>query len=128
MSAVNNPLRCLVADDEAQIGFLLREALAQQGYAADVVADGETASRKLKEGGYALIVSDVMMPFKTGVELLHEIRARGDTTPAVLMSSYLSEEILSSCRDVKQLAFLQKPFALADLRSAVERAVSSVRC
>jgi DNA-binding response OmpR family regulator len=128
MGTVKNTLRCLVADDEAQIGFLLREALIQQGYAADVVTDGEAASRKLKEGGYALIVSDVMMPFKTGVELLHEVRARGDATPAVLMSSYLSEEILSSCRDVKQLAFLQKPFALADLRSAVERAVSSVRC
>ena len=128
MATAKNALRCLVADDEPQIGFLLREALAQQGYAVDVVADGEAALRKFGEGSYALIVSDVMMPFKTGVEFLHEIRARGDATPVVLMSSYLSEEILSSCRDVKQLAFLQKPFSLADLRSAVERAVSSVRC
>jgi len=128
MATAKNTLKCLVADDELQIGYLLREALSQQGYAVDVVTDGEAALRKFGQGGYALIVSDVMMPFKTGVEVLHEIRARGDATPAVLMSSYLSEEVLSSCRDVKHLAFLQKPFSLADLRHAVERAVSPVRC
>lgn len=127
--AVSKPaLKCLVADDEPQIGSLVRAALEPQGYSSDVVVDGEQASRKLSQGDYDLVVSDVMMPFKTGVELLHELRARGRLTPVVLMSSYLSEEILVSCRAVEHLAFLQKPFSLSDLRHAIDRASSSVRC
>lgn len=128
MTATKGNLKALVADDEAQIGTLLREALAVQGYDADVVADGEMATRRLATGGYALVVSDVLMPYKTGVELVHELRLRGDRTPFVLMSSHLSEEILVSCGAVEHLAFLQKPFSLSDLRQAIQRASSEVRC
>lgn len=128
MALAKTPPKCLVADDEPQIGALLRDVLAQQGYQADVVTDGESASRKLSEGGYALLVSDVLMPHKTGVELVHEIRARGLTLPVILMSSHLSEEVLVSCGAVEHLAFLQKPFAISDLRHAIERAGAPVRC
>jgi len=128
MAVAKHPLKCLVADDEPQIGSLVREALAHQGYTCDVVVDGDQASRKLAEGDYDLLISDVMMPYKTGVELVHDLRARGRLVPVVLMSSYLSEEILVSCSAVEHLAFLQKPFALSDLRHAIDRANSSVRC
>src|SRR5262245_12219144 len=109
-------LPCLVADDEPQIGSLLRDALARVGYAADVVGDGEAASRRLAEREYALLVTDVMMPHKTGVELLRELRGRGSDLPVVLMSSFLSDEALQACSKLEHLAFLQKPFSLADLR------------
>ncbi|HLY07675.1 MAG TPA: response regulator [Planctomycetota bacterium] len=128
MAVAKSALKCLVADDEPQIGSLIRDALARQGYTCDIVLNGEQATRKLTDGDYSLVVTDVMMPFKTGVELLHELRARGQKIPVVLMSSYLSEEILTSCKGVEHLAFLQKPFSLEDLRLAIERASSSVRC
>ena len=128
MTATKGTRKALVADDEPQIGALLKEALAVQGYEADVVTDGEMATRKLAAGGYSLVVSDVLMPYKTGVELVHELRMREDRTPFVLMSSHLSEEILLSCSAVEHLAFLQKPFSLSDLRHAIDRASSSVRC
>ena len=127
MAATGSPLKCLVADDEPQIGALLRDVLAHQGYEADVVTDGDAAARRLAGGGYALLVSDVLMPRKTGVELVHEIRARGQTVPVILMSSHLSEEILASCKAVEHIAFLQKPFAISDLRHAIDRAAAPVR-
>jgi DNA-binding response OmpR family regulator len=127
MAAPPPALTCLVADDEPQIGTLLRDALARHGYACDVVTDGDQAARKLTERDYSLVVSDILMPFKTGVELVHELRARGRTVPVVLMSSFLSEEARTSCSAVEHLAFLQKPFALDDLRRAVERALSPAR-
>jgi DNA-binding NtrC family response regulator len=102
--------------------------LDQQGYHTDVVTDGEAAARKLSDGAYTLLVTDVLMPRKTGVELIHEIRARGLTLPVILMSSHLSEEILVSCSAVERIAFLQKPFALSDLRHAIARAAASVYC
>jgi CheY-like chemotaxis protein len=127
MTADKSPLKCLVADDEPQIGALLRDVLTREGYETDVVTDGDAALRRLSEGEYALLVSDVLMPRKTGVELVHEIRARGLTLPVILMSSHLSEEILKSCGAVERVAFLQKPFGLEDLRHAIERAASPVR-
>lgn len=122
------PLKCLVADDEPQIGTFLRDALARYGYDADVVTDGESAARKLAEREYALVVSDVMMPLKTGVELVRELRGRNNLVPVVLMSSFLSDEVLQSCSRLDHLAFLQKPFALGDLKRAIERAISPIRC
>lgn len=117
------PLRCLVADDEPQIGSLLRDALAPSGYAADVVQDGEAAARKLAERDYALLVSDVMMPHKSGVELVRELRSRGQGIPIILMSSFLSDETLRACSTLERIAFLQKPFSLSELRRAIGRLV-----
>lgn len=122
------PLKCLVADDEPQIGTFLRDALARFGYDADVVTDGEAAARKFAAGDYALVVSDVMMPLKTGVELVRELRGRNNMVPVVLMSSFLSDEVIGSCSRLDHLAFLQKPFALGDLKRAIERAISPIRC
>jgi DNA-binding response OmpR family regulator len=128
MVAVRTPLRALVADDEPQIGSLLRDALARHGYVTDVVGDGDAASRKLAEQDYSLVIADVLMPFKTGVELIRDLRSSGKETPVVLMSSFLSDEVLNACSKLEHLAFLQKPFSLTDLRRAVERATSSIRC
>ena len=126
--AARAPWRCLVADDEAQIRSLLRDALAQQGYVTDDVADGESASRRLAEEDYELLVSDVLIPGRTGVELLRDLRARGKETPVILMSSFLSQEVLAACSKLDHFAFLQKPFSLSDLRRALTRASSSIRC
>lgn len=128
MTRTKAPVRCLVADDEPQIGTLVRDALARHGYAADVVTDGEAAARKLAEQPYDLVVTDVMMPRKTGVELVREMRTRGQEIPTILMSSFLSEEVLRSCGRLEHIAFLQKPFSLDELRRAIDRAISSVRC
>ena len=128
MTDPKSPLKCLVADDEPQIGTLLRDALRHYGYEADLVTDGEEAARKLAGTDYALVVSDVMMPLKTGVEIVLEARKRGSDVPVVLMSSFLSEEVLRSCSRLEHLAFLQKPFSLGDLRRAIDRAISPIRC
>jgi DNA-binding response OmpR family regulator len=116
--------RCLVADDDPQIGLLLSQALARDGYVADVVTDGDAAARKLAEQSYALAVFDVLMPRKSGVELIREMRARGVDTPTVLMGAALSDEIVAACRHIARMAFLQKPFSLEDLRRAVKKAIS----
>jgi DNA-binding response OmpR family regulator len=125
MAVAEPALKCLVADDEPQIGALVREVLSREGYAADVVTDGGEAARRLAEVDYTLVVFDVLMPHKTGVELVHELRAAGRKTPVILMSSFLSEETLAACAAVDHLAFLQKPFGLGDLRLAIGRAAAA---
>lgn len=128
MAGAKPVLKCLVADDEPQIGALVRDVLALEGYAADVVVDGGEAARRLADADYLLVISDVLMPVKSGVELARELRSAGRRTPVILMSSFFSEEILAACTAVDHLAFLQKPFGLGDLRHVIGRAmVASLR-
>jgi len=127
MAAAEPDLKCLVADDEPQIGALIREVLSREGYAVDVVTDGGEAARRLAEVDYALVIFDVLMPHKTGVELVLDLRAAGRKTPVILMSSFLSVEALAACAAADHLAFLQKPFGLGDLRLAIGRAAAASR-
>ena len=129
MATSKEILRVIVADDELQIGTLVREALSQQGHYVEVCRDGEQVLRKLETGGkYGLLILDLLMPQKTGMEVIHELRGQGETIPILLMSSYLSEEVTLSCSQWDRIAFLQKPFSLSDLRSTVERLTRPVRC
>jgi len=128
MASSKIPGRVLIADDEPQIGTLLREVLTRRGFAVELCRDGETALEKLREGGVSLLILDVVMPRKTGIEVIHELRGEGDAVPVILMSSFLTEEVLESCRGLEHLAFLQKPFSLAELGATVERLLRAVRC
>lgn len=120
--------RVLIADDEPQICTLLREVLTRRGHRVEVCRDGDQALSRFDEGGISLLILDVIMPRKTGIEVLRELRQRGDAVPVILMSSFLSDEVLGSCRGIDRLACLQKPFSLSDLAEAMERLLGPVRC
>jgi two-component system alkaline phosphatase synthesis response regulator PhoP len=128
MGSPREPRRILVADDEPQIGNLIRQALDPDGHPVDCVGDGQTALDRLKPGRYALLILDVLMPRLTGVEVVHELRRRGDAVPVLLMSSLSSEDVLAACGELPRLACLQKPFGLAELREAVRRSLAPVEC
>lgn len=129
MATSKDILRVIVADDEIQIGTLVREALTQQGHYVEICKDGEQVLRKLEAGAkYGLLILDLLMPQKTGMEVIHELRGRGETIPILLMSSYISEDVTLSCSQWDRISFLQKPFSLSDLRTTVERLTKPVRC
>lgn len=129
MGSSKDMLRVLVADDELQICTLIRETLNQLGHYVEFCRDGEAALRKFDEAGrFGLVVLDVVMPLKTGPEVIRELRGRGESVPIILMSSFLSEEVLASCAGLERIATLQKPFSLADFRATVERITRPVRC
>jgi DNA-binding response OmpR family regulator len=128
MASSRDPGRVLIADDEPQIGTLLREVLTRQGYAVETCRDGEAALEKFRHGGISLLILDVVMPHKTGIEVIHELRAQGEMVPILLMSSFLTDEVLESCKGIEHLAFLQKPFSLYELGSTIERLLRAVRC
>jgi DNA-binding response OmpR family regulator len=128
MASSKDPGRVLIADDEPQIGSLLREVLTRRGFAVETCRDGEAALEKFREGGVSLLILDVVMPHKTGIEVIRELRGEGETVPVLLMSSFLTDEVLESCRGIEHLAFLQKPFSLSELGATVERLLRAVRC
>jgi CheY-like chemotaxis protein len=121
--------RALVADDDEATGRLLREALAREGYQAELRRDGREALERLLEGPPVdLVVLDVLMPGLTGVDVLRALRERGRDVPVVVMSSFLSEEVRRACRSLGRVGLLEKPFGVEDLRRAVSQAVRRVPC
>lgn len=115
--------RALVAEDDRTTARLVGEILARQGYQAELVSDGQTARARLREGPPVdLVILDVVMPGRTGVEVLREARAEGCRAPAVVMSSFLSEEVRRACGSLGPVALLEKPFGAQDLRRAVAQA------
>lgn len=112
--------RVLVAEDAPRIREILDYFLRRVGYIVESVADGETASLRLRECGYDLVVTDFMMPRLTGVQLIKRMRERGDTTPVLLISGTVTSAALAAARKYGAVDVLEKPFQREELVGKVE--------
>ena len=83
--------RILLADDDVELGEMLTQYLAAEGFAVDTANDGETALAKARSGNYDLIVLDVMMPRMNGFDVLRELRAK--SLIPVLMLTARGEDV-----------------------------------
>jgi two-component system OmpR family response regulator len=119
------PARILVADDESTIVDLLRTVLSIWSFEVEVCGDGATALARANEGQFALLLIDYQMPRMTGLEVLRRLRAGNSGTPVVLMSGHLSEPVMKETKKLPGVQLLPKPFTLAALREALDRAVDS---
>ncbi len=86
-----NDARILLADDDEELCHLLRDFLVREGFDVDLAHDGEEALRLAHAGGYDAVILDVMLPQRSGLELLRELR-RSSKLP-VLMLTALGEDI-----------------------------------
>ncbi|HSG84976.1 MAG TPA: response regulator, partial [Candidatus Limnocylindrales bacterium] len=84
--------RILVVDDEQHIVDVVRAYLVREGHDVDTAADGETAIRMAREGEPDLVVLDVMLPKRSGFDVLRDLRADGPS-PAVIMLTARDEVI-----------------------------------
>jgi putative two-component system response regulator len=117
--------RVLVIDDEAVVRDLMVEILERAGY--DVVG-AETAGRALElVDGVSVVVSDILMPGLTGIELLDEVRRRRPSMPVVLVTGAGTYENLSDAVARGADGFVMKPFSHADLQRAVAAAIERAR-
>jgi len=83
--------KILLADDDEELCQLLADFLVREGFAVDLAHDGETTLRLAAEGGYDAVILDVMLPNRSGLDVLRELR-RNSQVP-VLMLTALGEDI-----------------------------------
>ena len=116
--------RILVVDDEAVVRELTVELLRRSGYAPHGVASATHALELLATERFDLLLSDVVMPGMTGVELLYELRARKHDLPVVLMTGGSQEpERTSNAVKLGATSLLYKPFSHDELRDVVVAAL-----
>ncbi len=76
-----------MVEDEPSAALMLAKGLREQAYAVDVAADGEAALYQASINDYDLVILDVMLPFKDGIEVCNEIRAGGSTVPVLMLTA-----------------------------------------
>lgn len=110
--------RILVADDEHGIRTLIGRFLTQRGYQVELAADGEEALLAILHHNPDLVVLDIYMPKRTGLDILLKIRAEGIDVPIVLISGFADASFVE---DGLKLGaeFLPKPLRLRDLEKVV---------
>ncbi|MCZ6784660.1 MAG: sigma-54 dependent transcriptional regulator [Proteobacteria bacterium] len=115
--------RILVADDEASIRFVLREALEDAGHRVTDVVDGDRALEALGSGTYDLAFLDIRMPGQTGLELLDRLRAMRSETAAVIITAQNTFDNAVEAMKRGALDYLVKPFAIAEVTALAEKAL-----
>ncbi|MCT3201737.1 response regulator transcription factor [Limosilactobacillus reuteri] len=108
-------MRILVAEDEQQLSHVLSSAMTASGYQVDVANNGQEAVEQAKENAYDVIILDIMMPVKSGLEALKEIRATGNRTYIIMLTAMGEEDDKVTGLDAGADDYLTKPFSLKEL-------------
>jgi DNA-binding NtrC family response regulator len=102
--------RVLVVDDEADIRESLETLLELEGYRVELATDGGDCLRKLDKAHYDLVLLDLMMPDKSGMEVLREMRQKDFETPVILMTAYGSVEVAVNALKAGANDYFSKPW------------------
>ncbi|MEW5935388.1 MAG: response regulator transcription factor [Bacillota bacterium] len=112
-------MRLLVVEDEPGIAAFLRQGLTEEGYAVDVVGDGERAIEFALSVPYDAIILDILLPKKDGFQVCAELRRRGLRTPILMLTARGAVEDRVRGLDTGADDYLMKPFAFAELLARV---------
>ncbi len=112
-------MRVLVVEDEPGIANFVRQGLAEAGYAVDVVGDGRTALDYALSADYDAYVLDILLPGMSGLDLLRDLRRRGDKTPALMLTARDTIDDRVEGLDAGADDYLVKPFAFPELLARV---------
>ena len=115
--------RLLFVDDEEGFLELYRSAFGREGYAVETAATVEGARTRLQSGGIDLVVLDIRLGERSGLELLREIKAADARLPVVLSTAYAryQDDFSSWLAD----AYIVKSSELGELKRAVERCLEA---
>lgn len=108
-------MKILLAEDEQQLSRVLETAMTHEGYQVDTAFDGQEAVDLAKINAYDLMILDIMMPVKTGIEALKEIRQTGNTTHVIMLTAMSEVDDKVTGLDAGADDYLTKPFSLKEL-------------
>src|SRR5438034_6936774 len=106
---MSRALRVLVADDESRLRELLVRELGRKGHEVEGVGDGEAALARLRERAYDVVILDMKMPRKEGIEVLRELGAFPEHPQVIVMTGF--QEVATAVEAMKLGAYdyLTKP-------------------
>jgi two-component system copper resistance phosphate regulon response regulator CusR len=108
-------MRILVVEDDRKVASFIQVGLEQEAYAVDVLGDGAGAGEQVGSIDYDAVVLDLMLPGRSGFQVLRDIRARKSDLPVLILTAKDSLEDRVTGLDAGADDYMVKPFALAEL-------------
>ena len=119
--------RLLVIDDESEIREGLELLLTMEGYSVDLAQNATEGEKNLESRLYDLVLLDVMMPDRSGMDVLRDLRDRGDDTPVFMITAYGSVEAAVSALKIGANDYFQKPWDNEKLLLEIDRVLAGRR-
>lgn len=117
----------LIVDDDEIFRTMLEEMVQREGYEVTAVGDGDAALHAVDQSPPDLIITDILMPEKDGMELMTELAQRGSQIPIIAISGggrTINLDFLELAELMEVRATLSKPFTRESLRQAITEALS----
>lgn len=111
----------LLAEDDELILKTVEHKLVKEGYEVIISRNGKEAIEILKESNVDLIITDIMMPFASGTEILAELKALNKPIPTIVLSGMGQEEVVLEAFDLGAIDFMVKPFSPNELLLRIKR-------
>src|SRR2546423_8524995 len=108
-------MRLLLVEDDGKLARSLSKGLKSEGYAVDVVGDGDAALLNANVWEYDAILLDVMLPGRNGFEVCRALRERGHWAPVLMLTARAGVEDRVTGLDSVADVYLANPFALREL-------------
>jgi two-component system cell cycle sensor histidine kinase/response regulator CckA len=119
--------RILLVEDEDTVRAVAERALTRQGYNVVTAADGDEGLEQIRnDGGFDLVVSDVVMPSMDGPAMAREIRKIAPRIPVLFMSGYAEEQLRREI-DIEGMHFIPKPFSVQQIAAKVGQVLGGQR-
>jgi DNA-binding response OmpR family regulator len=107
--------RVLIAEDDPAVASVLEEFLTANGFATSIVRDGRDALDRADSDDFDVVVLDIGLPGRDGMEVLHELRARGRMVPILILTAYGGLEQTVAGLEAGADDYIAKPFDLDEV-------------
>jgi DNA-binding response OmpR family regulator len=112
-------MRVLVVEDDRKVASFIQKGLQEEGYAVDVLNDGEEAGTQAQIVDYDCVVLDLNLPGRSGFQVLRDIRARKAEIPVLILSAQASPDERVAGLNSGADDYMAKPFVLAELAARI---------
>jgi len=113
-------MKILVIEDDPTVGQFVKRGLEEQRWVVDLVADGEEGERRAGSEAYDLLILDMRLPGRNGMQILHGLRARGFERPILVLTAQDAVDAKVETLRAGADDYVTKPFAFEELLARVE--------
>lgn len=114
--------KIILAEDNSILSLLLKFKLEKEGYKLFIAVNGKEAIQLIEENNPDLILTDIMMPFVSGLEVISHVRNKLElATPIIVFSSAGQEEMVLKAFNLGATDFMSKPFSPNELSIRIKR-------
>ncbi len=120
---MSNKERLLIVDDEPDLREIIAVHAEHIGFSTEQAVDGKQALQKAKEQQFDVVISDLMMPNMTGLELLKAMRRQNINIPFIFLSAYSSNDLTLDALKNGAFDYIRKPFGEEELKRLLKEAM-----